>query len=134
VAGLVFGVSDGKPAGHVKVTIAGFTNSADGKSTLAGLVLTTRSTKVGFPILIPSTKPLGFDPLLTARFRTSSPTGDVLWIGGQSYSNRILVLLMGPFGPKATAALPQDGRIGKLEIAYLLRQSKLPAFLRHLLG
>src|SRR3989442_1002747 len=81
VAGLVFGVFDGKPAGHVKVTIAGFTNSADGKSTLAGLVLTTRSTKVGFPILIPPTKPLGFDPLLTARFRTSSPTGDVLWIG-----------------------------------------------------
>ena len=128
VAGFVFGLFDPEPEELVKITFTGFTNSLDRTPHRALLELKKTSDRVAYSSAVdPSgqpyvvTDPSGeafADLWLKARFRSHSPTGDVLWESALCKTNVLWSTLVAPTELCTCFALPEDGRTGRVEVFY----------------
>ena len=122
VLGFVFGMFDREVP--VKAAFIGFTNSLDGRLNIAVVELKSVSPRVVYAIEIsPSGGPRFEEGVLwvKARFRSNSPTGDVVWESGYWKTNQVGTLsatLAAPVDAElpALVELPTDGRTGSVEV------------------
>ena len=126
VAGFGFGVFEHNPSAPIRINFLGPSQARAEVASEATFSLSNTTSKSGF-VSLKAYYNEGF-----ASFRYSSPTDDSVIVESSSHPNAHDIGLPSHTAMTVSFHLPQDGRLGHLELKYVEQRRELPDFLDNL--